>query len=140
MIASFNVKHVKHSKKLSRQESNMVTLLISLVIFVTQHQLEGMQLAVSLQGLPLGTNGRLCSVSVLSVTLCGSEAWQVKQEDVIRKMQGWLNEYAIFSLWKGVLLKTSLKLNSMSKCLQDRKLQWFGHLSSRKNGRECLIQ
>lgn len=27
-------------------------------------------------------------------------------------------------------LGTRLKLNSMKKCLQDKRLQWFGHLES----------
>ena len=84
------------------------------------------------RGLPLGANGRLYSARVRSVMLYKSET--VNEEDMIilkwnnARMARWIcsvrSEYRI----SAEELRTKLKFNSMNECLQDKRLQWFGHL------------
>ena len=65
---------------------------------------------------PLGAKGRLYSACMRNVIIHGHETSLVKK-DVIRldKNDAWM-------------VRTRLKLKSMRECLQERSLQWFGHL------------
>lgn len=84
-------------------------------------------------GLSVGAKDRLYSVCVHSFMLNENETWPIKEEDGIRlKRNGAGKVRRIFNVrpenWIVVEeLRTRLKLNSVRKCLQDGRLQWFAH-------------
>ena len=86
---------------------------------------------------------RLYSARVHSVMLHRSEAWLVKEENLIRlewnvaRMARWMFIVRPADRISAEELRTRLKLKSMRRYLQDTTLNWFGHLE--KNGREYLV-
>ena len=83
----------------------------------------------------LEAEGRLYSVFVGSVLmLCGSENWPVKKDDLIRierncsRMVKWMpnmrRKYKISAEDR----RNGLRLNTIRKCLQNRRLRWFSNL------------
>ena len=84
--------------------------------------------------LPLGAKGRLYSAWVHRIILVASETWSTKEEDVIRlernnaRMVRYMCNIRPEDRIFAEELRTRLKLKSMRKYLQDRKLHCFGHL------------
>ena len=66
--------------------------------------------------------------------LYGSETWTVKRGDAIRlqrndaRMARWMCNIRPENRIVAEGIRTRLELKNMKECLQDRKLQWFGHL------------
>ena len=88
------------------------------------------------RGFPLEAKGSLYStlIHTAPVILYGSETWPVKEEDVIRlesihaRMVRWMFRVRPKDRFLQRNLGLRPKLKSKGECLQDRRLQWFGHL------------
>lgn len=77
------------------------------------------------RSLPLETKGWLYLISISSAHVNGSEAWPVKEGDVIRTKMAKQSKIKARS---AVELRNWVQLNIMMECLQNRRSVWFGHI------------
>ena len=91
----------------------------------------------------LRAKDRLHSACVRSAMLHGSGKWPIKEVDVIRldrndNMVRWMCNVRAEDRIPAEEITTRLKLKGTRDCLQDRRLQQFGHLE-RMEASACLV-
>ena len=83
---------------------------------------------------PLLTKGKVFQACVRSVLLYGSETWPIKEEDLKRlesndnRMTRWMCGVSLSQHIPSSELRSRLNLRSIRDCIQQRRLEWFGHI------------
>ena len=86
------------------------------------------------RSLPLLTKGRVYQACVRSVMMYGSETWPVRVEDICcmerndMRMIRWMCNVSLKDRLRSDELRGRLNLESIGRCVQNRRLRWFGHI------------
>ena len=86
------------------------------------------------RALPLSTKGRVYQACVRSVMMYGSETWPVRAEDMCcmerndMRMIRWMCNVSLKNRLRSDELRGRLNLESIGRCVQNRRLCWFGHI------------
>ena len=84
--------------------------------------------------LPLTTKGRVYQACVRSVMMYGSETWPVRAEDMCcmerndMRMIRWMCNVSLKDRLRSDELRGRLNLESIGRCVQNRRLHRFGHI------------
>ena len=86
------------------------------------------------RSIPFSTKGRLYQACVRLAMLHGSETWPVRAEELQcmerndMRMIRWMCNVSLKDRVSSEELRRRLRLESISTCLQNRRLSWFGHV------------
>ena len=86
------------------------------------------------RALPLSTMGRVYLACVRSVMMYGSESWPVRAENMCciersdMRMIQWMCNVSLKDRLRSDELRGRLNLESIGRCVQNRRLHWFGHI------------